>query len=156
MSNNKTAKPNNLAVEGAKFYFKNFRGAQTDFSPAGKRSFGIFIDPEMAEQLANDGWNVKYTKPTPDRESVPYMQIEARFDNFPPKILMMTSGSSGKTLITEETVALLDTAEIVNCDIVITPYCWELPSGVSGIKAYLHTMYVTIQEDQFAAKYGEI
>lgn len=154
MSNN-TAKPNNLAVEGAKFYFKNFRGAQTDFSPAGKRSFGIFIDPEMAEQLANDGWNVKYTKPTPDRESVPYMQIEARFDNFPPKIVMMTE-SGGKTLVTEETVAMLDTAEIISCDLIATPYYWTLPSGVSGIKAYLHTMYVTIQEDRFAAKYGEI
>lgn len=151
---NRGNRPNNLEIEGAQFYFKNFRGAQTDCQPAGKRTFGVFIDPDMADKLADDGWNVKWTKPKDDRDPVPYLPVDARFDNFPPKIMMLTE-SGGRTLIDETTVSMLDSAEIVDCDMIISPSFWEV-GGKSGIKAYLHTMYVTIQEDRFASKYADL
>lgn len=141
----------NIVVENARLIFKNFAGEESKFNRAGNRNFCIILDGDSAEDLRQMGWNVKALRPREDEdEPTYYLQVTVAFGNFPPKVVMI-SGKT-KTVLDEESIDTLDYAEITNVDLIIRPYHWEV-NGKEGIKAYLKTMYVTIEQDVFAGKY---
>ncbi len=141
----------NIVVENARLIFKNFAGEESKFNRAGNRNFCVILDGDSAEDLRQMGWNVKALRPREDEdEPTYYLQVTVAFGNFPPKVIMI-SGKT-KTVLDEESIDSLDYAEIANVDLIIRPYHWEV-NGKEGIKAYLKTMYVTIEQDVFAGKY---
>ena len=144
----------NIKIENARIVFRNLSGKPDKFNPqGGKRSFSVVIeDPEFANELKREGWNIKQFNPSPDSDEEPahFISVKVSYNNIPPHIYLCTS--KNKTLLNEDTVGQLDYAEISNVDIVITPYQYEM-SGKSGISAYVKTMYVTVVEDEFASKY---
>lgn len=141
----------NIVVENARLIFKNFAGEESKFNRAGNRNFCVILDGDSAEDLRQMGWNVKALRPREDEdEPTYYLQVTVAFGNFPPKVIMI-SGKT-KTVLDEESISTLDYAEIANVDLIIRPYHWEV-NGKEGIKAYLKTMYVTIEQDVFAGKY---
>lgn len=144
----------NIVIENARIGFKNFVGAAGKFNAAGDRNFCVFLDPGEGERLQEDGWNIRWLTPKNDDDLlIPYLQVKVKYGKIPPKIYLVTRKS--KTLVDEETIQILDWAEIKNIDIIIRPFNWEV-NGKTGVKAYVKSMYVTLQEDDFTEKYQDI
>lgn len=148
---------NNIVIEGARIGFRNFSGKEGKFNPAGRRNFCVFLEDELARTLEQDGWNVRWLQPRDEQDGKQgYLQVAVSYDNIPPKIVMITSG--GKTVLDDESVSLLDWAEIAEIDLIIRPYNWVIQEGTRnekrGIKAYVKSMYVSIVEDIFEKKWS--
>lgn len=144
---------NNLEIENANIIFRNFSGEENEFNRRGNRNFSILLSEEDALKLANDGWNVKTYKSNDDAETIYHLSVKVSYAKFPPCVWLITK-QKRKTLLNERTIGSLDYADILSADIIIRPYNWNV-TGKTGVKAYLKTAYITIQEDRFAAKYAE-
>lgn len=139
-------------VEDAQLVFRNFSGKEGQYNREGDRNFAVILDPKVAEQMLKDGWNVKYLASREDgEEDTPYIQVAVNFKIRPPRVVMLTSMS--RTNLDESSVAVLDWADIQTADLIARAYEWEV-NGKSGIKAYLKSLFVTIEEDELERKYA--
>lgn len=151
-----------IDIEGARIKFKNFEGRESQFNQRGSRNFCVVLDSEFADQLMADGWTGIRTLKPKDENDVPekIMQVRVNFEGFKPaRIFMITS--RGETELDESTVALLDELEVETCDMIISPYNWDMPArgnipAQNGVSAYLRKMYVIIKEDFLDLKYKKV
>ena len=145
---------NSITIENADIGFRNFSGEEGKFNPAGNRNFCVFFDEDMGKTLEDDGWKIRWLDPKEEGDApTAILQVKVNYNNIPPQIMLVTSG--GKTILDEDSVGMLDWAEIENVDVIIRPYNWEV-NGKTGVAAYVKSMYVTIIEDEFAHKYEDI
>lgn len=149
-----------ISIENARIGFKNFAGAEGQYNRAGDRNFVVFLDREFAEKLEADGWNIKWPKPNEklsedqELERQPYLPVDASFGAIPPKIVMIPDHPDAvPTKLDESEVEMLDWANIIKTDLIIRPYNWEV-NGNTGVKAYVKSLYATIETDEFQEKYG--
>jgi hypothetical protein len=151
------ANDNTVLMEGVKIIFRNFSGKEGQYNREGDRNFAVLLDDGVAEAMAADGWNVKWLKPREDDEDEKeqaYLSVSLNFvKGRPPRVVLITS--RGRTALGESEVDLLDWADITNVDLIIRPYEWTV-SGKSGVKAYLQSIYVTIEEDPLERKYADL
>lgn len=144
-----------IVLQDARIIFKNFAGKEGPFNRQGDRNFAVVLDdPKMVKTLEKGDWNVKYLKPREEGdEPQPYLQVSVNFNGRPPKVAIITS--RGRTNLGEREVEMLDWADIVTCDLIIRPYNWEV-NGKSGVKAYLQSLFATIEEDELELKYADV
>lgn len=146
----------NVTIEDARLIFKNFKGQEGPMNREGDRNFCVLLDDDVAAAMRDDGWNIKTLKPREgdeDPEEQPYVNVSVRFGGRPPRIMLLSSNS--RTQLDEESVDVLDWIDIRLVDLVIRPYEWTV-NGASGVKAYLKTMFVTIEEDDLDLKYANL
>lgn len=150
------ANDNTVLMEGVRIIFRNFAGKEGQYNREGDRNFAVLLDDKTAHAMAEDNWNVKWLRPRSEEEDEApqaYLPISVNFKGRPPRIVLITS--RGRTHLDESTVEMLDWADILNVDLIVRPYEWTV-NQKSGIKAYLQSIYVTIQEDALELKYSEL
>jgi hypothetical protein len=66
---------------------------------------------------------------------------------------MISPTSGTRTYLNEDNVNILDSADIRHADLIIREYRWDV-NGKQGVKAYLQSLYVTLEEDDLYRKYN--
>lgn len=140
-----------ILLRDCKIIFRNFSGRETPMNREGDRNFCVLLDPKDAKNLKAEGWNVKELAAREEGDDPqPYLQVRVMFGRRPPKVVLVAS--TGKTSLDESTVGTLDWVEIQKADLTIRPYNWSVNGNV-GIKAYLKSLYITMEEDPLELEY---
>src|SRR5215204_2121399 len=152
------APDNTVLMEGVKIIFRNFSGKEGQYNREGDRNFAVLLDEQVAKEMAEDDWNVKWLRPRPEDEEAgespqAYLPVAVNFKGRPPRIVLITS--RGRTNLGEKQIEMLDWVDIVNVDLIVRPYTWTVRDK-TGIKAYLQSLYVTIEEDPLEIKYAQL
>lgn len=143
-----------LNIDEAAIIYRNFAGRGDKFNREGDRNFALIIPTkELADRLINDGWNVKIKPPRDDQETpFMYLPVKIKFNDRGPNCYLVTAGRANR--LDEESIGILDDVDILNVNLDIRPYDWEV-NGKTGRTAYLQGIEVTQRVDRFAARYAE-
>lgn len=142
-----------LVIKDAEMYFKNFRGRELAFNPAGKRTFCVRIDGRKAKKLRKDGWSIKeiyFNKShTKKRWFLPVTIYESCADTkINSKVVAIISDVRGLKVCKQlngRSLGVLDVVDIEHLNMVIRGYEYNV-GGRHGIKAYLRNADVYISD----------
>lgn len=144
-----------LQIDNARIIYRNFTGEGSKFNREGDRNFAVIIETqELADQLTEAGWNVKI-KPPRDEDDSPFMflPVKVKFNDRGPTAYLK-SGSADPVKLDEESIGILDDIDILNVDLDVRPYDWEV-NGKEGRTAYLQSIFVTQDVDRFASRFDD-
>lgn len=148
-----------LTLEGVRIIHVNFRGEERQYNPPGSRVFSVLIeDLDTANELLTAGWNLKplYNPDESDEVSAFFLPVKINYEsNFPPRIYKVTRSTGQSLLLNEDTIDMLDYLSIEYVDVILNPYRWTVRED-SGVKAYVQTMYVVIDENALDLKWANI
>lgn len=139
-------------VEDARIIFRNFAGREGQYNRKGDRNFGVILPEDVAQQMLDDGWNVKYLEAREEGDpETPFVRVAVRYDIRPPRVVVITETT--RTQLDEASVEILDWANIKTLDLIARGSNWSA-NGKDGVKAYLQSLFVTIEEDALEKKYA--
>lgn len=164
LTTGRPATPQNVTIEDARIFFKNFAGREGVYNQEGDRNFAVALPEDVAEIMKKDGWNVKYLKPRDEGdEPQPWVPVAVSFKVRAPRIVMIADRYNRetqefepvRTTLPEDLVEMVDYADIAHIDLILNPYPYNF-NGRSGIKAYLKSIFITINQDELERKYASI
>lgn len=126
--------------------YRNFSGRQNKFNPDGYPGFALILPDEFVSELKNAGWNVRELRRDENEGPEYFLPVYISFTDPGYIAEIYTVTKKSKTLLDEETVSLLDKADIENFDISIKPRIMRAKGTREPvcIRAYVKSMYVTI------------
>lgn len=137
-----------------KWAFSHFDGRADTFNDEGDHNFTIILPEETAQQLMQEGWNVRekegYEEGDPPEFQLK-VKISYRFEA--PKIYLIKNGRKFRADERDLSDIRRDTCEQI--DVIITPSRW-VNGNRTGITAYAKELYATVRESRFASKYSDL
>lgn len=149
-----TKRLSDVIIENAIIRSKNFAGVEKQYNSAGNRNFCVLLDEDLAEALAEDGWNVKHFPPSPDSGvAQAYLQVRVYYGVSKPIVGVVLIDDEGQPLMNEKGKMMvryleegqldtLDSLRFGHVDLTIRPYSWSI-GNKTGVKAYLKNMFIT-------------
>lgn len=136
-----------LDINNARIINKNFSGIEKQYNPAGTRTFCVILDNSAeAQELSNQGWNVRILKPTDEFPDGGYMlPVEARFGDYPP-VIWVRKGNNEPIPLEEAAVGELDRMWIKTASMRVSGSEW----APGKIKAYLRELYADLEVNTMA------
>lgn len=143
-----------LQIDDAKIVYRNFAGRGSKFNREGDRNFSVVIpNEEMANELLEAGWNVRIKAPREEGESpFIHLPVKIKFNDRGPNVYLVSGNKRNQ--LDAESIQCLDDIDILNVNIDIRPYDWEV-NGSTGRTAYLQSIEVIQNIDRFASRYQE-
>ena len=137
-----------LIIESKEIYFKNFRGRELPYNPAGKRTFWVRIDGRKAKKLKKEGWSIKEIyineAKTKKRWCLPVTIYESLHDTTVNSRVYanISIGNRDRQYLqrrlNRDSIGLLDVASITRSQLNIFGYKWDI-GGKQVMKAYLRS-----------------
>lgn len=145
-------------LPGRNIIFRNLSGGPTVFNPNNKdRTFAVVIDDmDFVNSLISEGWKVKIFEPKRDGD-IPkgHITVKAQFKPVVPKIFIEREDGSHVRL-TEETIGILDDADILNVRLAINGrQVFPNGGGEPYPKAYVAEMVVKLAPSIFGIDYSD-
>ena len=145
--------------------FRNFEGRKSDFNPMGEREFGVIIeDPELAQQMAQNNWNVKTITNRDGREylygvkvdgdDIHWVKIKVKYrrqktnEPLQPPTILINTYNKQEVEYSEEDIKELDTADLMDVDLKIN-VSEKVINGKQMTIGYLNRMKATMIDDNY-------
>ena len=111
-----------LRIDDARIINRNFEGRANKYNREGDRNFCVVIeDPDLAQRLAADGWNVKIKAPREEGDSpLHFISVKVKFDDDHPRLNPSVYLKTGKKMnkLDEEYISILDSVDILTVDLI--------------------------------------
>lgn len=149
-------------IEDTTIRWANFAGKKGKYNEEGQRNFNLFLDQDVARRLVEDGWNVKYLQPKDEGEDPqPILKVNVKYHKEVdpegktewrgPSIVLISSRGRQNLGINE--INILDWMAIKTADVILNPYQRDSDSPIT---AYLHKLFVVMEEDDLDRKYASV
>jgi hypothetical protein len=143
-----------VVLEDTRILFRNFKGREGMYNREGDRNFSVILPEPLALQMSRDGWNVKWLKAKQEGDiDQPFIEVKVSYGRRPPKVVLINNLNRTRTPIGEDEIDILDEMYIESVDLIMRPYEWVV-NGKAGVKAYLKSLYVTIEDDVLERKFA--